>query len=173
MITFTHVKCIRVQVLPSNGEKNCVHEILEYTSLILPKIVEVCMSVIMHVMGDKLIITLFHINSNMIYIIYQEITIYPNCFIFYIFSMYDQMYSFTCLLSYKLHIFMSFAELNDLSSFSITWHAMCFSFFFFLLKFMFLQKKISIQTTASPPVHFNILFWNGFIHHTFHVYLIT
>lgn len=68
MITFTHVKCIRVQVLPSNGEKNCVHEILEYTSLILPKIVEVCMSVIMHVMGDKLIITLFHINSNMIYI---------------------------------------------------------------------------------------------------------
>lgn len=120
MITFTHVKCIRVQVLPSNGQKNCVHEILEYTSLILPKIVEVCMSVIMHVMGDKLIITLFHINSNMIYIIYQEITIYPNCFIFYIFSMYDQMYSFTCLLSYKLHIFMSFAELNDLSSFSIT-----------------------------------------------------
>lgn len=45
---------------PIKWGKNCVHEILEYTSLILPKIVEVCMSVIMHVMGDKLIITLFH-----------------------------------------------------------------------------------------------------------------
>lgn len=48
VITFTHVKCI--QVLPSNGEKNCDYKITEYSMESLPKKVEMCMSVIMHVM---------------------------------------------------------------------------------------------------------------------------
>lgn len=42
------VKCI--QVLPSNGEKNCDYKITEYSMESLPKKVEMCMSVIMHVM---------------------------------------------------------------------------------------------------------------------------
>lgn len=48
LLRLTCVKCI--QVLPSNGEKNCDYKITEYSMESLPKKVEMFMSVIMHVM---------------------------------------------------------------------------------------------------------------------------
>lgn len=58
LLRLTCVKCI--QVLPSNGEKNCDYKITEYTMEPLPKNylnVYVCDNACY---GDKVVITLFH-----------------------------------------------------------------------------------------------------------------